>query len=844
MLLSNYNFLKRANLKLVSKIFPVKRPEILLLDKLEINLKGTKINQINIPSISFPQTTGDLCPVKPKVIEQKTVPSYFQVIICQNAQCLHKLRIQIDEQSIGKQLKIICPICGHTFVHSLTKDKLIHDFSTWLREQLFYPEIESFPLLSNLPRKAGKSYKQIQAEIRQLPLFDFEEEDKNCIHGLKKSWCSICIQKEKQHRAKAVSCVDPFDLIFPILQPPLGESFDNPIVFPLGMELYPFQRVGIKFLVDHERALLGDEMGLGKSIQAIVAIRFLFRMGKVSNGLMLCPRSVLTDWEKKLWDWAPELRVVKVRGVKEQRQIFWNSPTHIYLTTYETLRQDLSASVKGNKRQNLLSPVEENHEEKEVADIARKQFDFILLDEIQKIKNPGASITKATRLVDARFRWGLSGTPLENRLEELLSIFAYLKPGLLHYNDATRPRKVKEAIKPYFLRRRKADALPELPEKIHEDVWLELSPAQRKAYDRAERESIVALNEQGDSVTVQHILALITKLKQICNMDPISKESCKLEYLLEKLEEISEQGDKTLVFSQYPNKTLRFLEPMLKQFSPFVYDGSLSDSQRDWIVTSFQEREGSKVLLMSVKTGGLGLTLTRASHVYHFDLWWNPSVAAQAEDRTHRIGQKKRVFVTSLFTRDTIEERIQDLLKRKRELFKTVIDDLSDTNLSKGLTERELFSLFGLEGVKETKREITPRAKSTVELLEQISAQQFEQLVADLYEKMGYQVRITSQTKDQGIDVFAKRISESGTESLAIQCKHYLKGVVGVEHARSLYGVIQDQPGIAKGILVTSGEFSRECEDFTKGKRLELFDGHYVCALLEKYGTSLFERTK
>ncbi len=828
MLLNNRKFFERTKLKLVSKLFPLKRTEILLLDKLEIDLKEAKINQINIPSISLPQITSCFCLSRPEIIELK----------------------------------------------ALLEDRGVEDLTLWLREQLSYPEIESFSVLLDIPRKAGKSYQQSEAEGKQAALFELDG-DKDCIHGLKKSWCAICIQKEKQERERTSSHVDLFNLIFPILQPPLGESFDSPIAFPLGRELYPFQREGVKFLIEHERALLGDEMGLGKTQQAITTLRFLFRMGKITNGLIICPKSVLTHWERTLWDWAPELRVIKVRGLKEQRQTSWNCPAHIYLTTYETLRQDSATSlvdseviINSDGSHSITCPnvgcPQRLQMDKEIfgiqvrcptckhlftytpaEDIARKQFDLIILDEIQKIKNPSAAITKATRQINASYRWGLSGTPLENRLEELISIFAYLKPGLLHYNDVARPLKVKEAIKPYFLRRRKTDVLPDLPEKVYEEVWLELSPAQREAYNRAEQDGIVALNEQGDSITIQHILALITKLKQICNIDPASKESCKLECLLKKLEEISEQDDKALVFSQYPNKTLKFLEPELKQFNPLLYHGSLSDFQRDEIVRKFQDEEDSKVLLMSVRAGGLGLTLTKANYVFHFDLWWNPSVAAQAEDRTHRIGQEKTVFVTYLLTQYTIEDRIQNILKRKRELFRAVIDDLSDTNLSKVLTEEELFSLFNLQKAKPTIAKGMPKSRMvTTESLGQISPQQFEKLIADLYEKMGYQVRLTSQTRDRGVDVFAKRVSESGTESLAIQCKHYPMGTVGVEHARSLYGVIQDQPSITRGVLITTGGFSKECKEFTKGKRIELFDGKYLCGLLEKYDTPLSKGTK
>jgi len=826
MLLSNLKFLERTKLKLISKVFPVKRTEVLLLDKLEIALKEAKINQIGITSISLPPITSDFCP---------------------------------DRPDIGT-------------LSTLLVDQGVKDLTLWLREQLSYPEIESFSILLDIPRRVGKSY--IESEDRQATLFDFEEGDKNCIHGLKRSWCSICAQREKQE--STTSRVDLFDLIFPILQPPLGAEFDSPIAFPPGMELYPFQREGVKFLADHERVLLGDEMGLGKSIQAIVAIRFLLRIGKITNGLILCPKSVLSDWEKKLWEWAPELRIVKVHGPKEQRQICWNSPAHIYLTTYEILRQDLSGSLKASNNVTIESdgthiipcPNEGCSQrlrmDKEIfgiqvqcptchyifsyiptEDIAKIQFDLVILDEIQKVKNPGADITKAARQIEARIRWGLSGTPLENRLEELISIFAYLKPGLLHYDDATSPLKVKEVIKPYFLRRR-VDALPtgELKEKNCYVRWFDLLPAQREAYDKAYYESKFYLEELGEYRTIQHILAQITKLKQICNIDPVTKESCKLEFLLDQLEDVSEQGNKALVFSQYPEKTLKFLEPELKQFSPLVYHGSLSDTQRCEIVEEFQKGEDSTVLLMSTKAGGLGVTLHRANYVYHFDLWWNPAVASQAEGRAYRIGQKKPVFVYSLLTRETIEQDIQKMIEEKRGLFKDVIDDLSDTNLSKVLTEDDLFSLFNLQKGKRPTPKTSLTGKVTPELLNQSSPQQFEKLIADLYEKMGYQVRLTPQTRDQGIDIFAKRVSESGTESLAIQCKHYPEGIVGVEHARSLYGVIQDQSSITKGVLITSGEFSKGCKDFAKGKRLELFNGSYICGLLEKYDISFFEGTR
>lgn len=423
---------------------------------------------------------------------------------------------------------------------------------------------------------------------------------------------------------------------------------------------------------------------------------------------------------------------------------------------------------------------------------------------------------------------------------DLISIFAYLKPGLLRTEDAERPARVKAAIRPYFLRRLKSEVLPELPAKVCEPVWLELLPQQRVAYDQAERKGVVSLNEKGESVTVYHILALITKLKQLCNHDPLSGESCKLEYLQEQLDMVVEQGNKALVFSQYPTKTLRVLEPALRQFNPLVYHGQLSDRQRAEIVTRFQELKDNKVLLMSVKAGGVGLTLTEANFVYHFDLWWNPAVALQAEDRTHRIGQKKTVFVASLLTRDTIEERIYRILKEKRRLIRDIIDDLSDKTLKRVLTEEELFGLFGLQGT----RARGPRRKDVSQgaeiPIEQLSPTQFEELIARLYRRMGYETKLTPKTRDKGVDIYATRTTESGTEFLAIQCKHFPNGTVGVDAARALYGVIQDQPKITRGVLATSGHFSKDCEGFARGKRLELFDGLIIRGLLFKYNCEPF----
>lgn len=645
---------------------------------------------------------------------------------------------------------------------------------------------------------------------------------------------------------------DVFDLIFPALQPPLGNSFDNPISFP--SELYPFQIDGAKFLHSSTTALLGDEMGLGKSIQTITAARFLFREGKISSACIICPKAVLSDWEKKLWDWAPELKVIKIEGSKVAREILWNAQTHFYICTYETLSRDLqqTTQVKGLRKseighvikcpssscgKELISPYLLHFKNQECPqckfsfrypdnnDIAKTYFDLLVFDEIQKIKNPQASITKSSRIIYAKYTWALTGTPLENKVEDLVTICETIKPDIFKKTDLNNIQSIIESYKPIFKRRRKADVLKELPSKITKEVWLDLLPTQREKYDLAEQQGIVYLQEIGEKVTLQHVLALITKLKQICNYETETGESVKLDYLMEELEELTGQGDKALVFSQYPNETLKKIKPYLEKYQPNIYDGSLSDLQRTKIIDDFQTTDNSKVMLLSLKAGNAGITLTRANYVYHFDLWWNPAVSAQAVDRAHRIGQTKTVFERLLLAEDTIERKIYNILADKRKLFNEVVDGLSDANvLEQTLTEDEIFGLFGIKKSRSLVKE-----KKTNGLIDvhSLSPFAFEEFISDLFSHMGYYSRVTKKSNDGGIDIFAKIQTPTGIEEVIIQCKHKENpsSTVDVSKVRELFGVFSANKKLSKAILVTNGRFTSGAIDFARETRVELIDG-------------------
>jgi len=266
------------------------------------------------------------------------------------------------------------------------------------------------------------------------------------------------------------------------------------------------------------------------------------------------------------------------------------------------------------------------------------------------------------------------------------------------------PKDIRERIRPYVLRRCKVDVLQHLPPKENQIHWLELTPVQKWAYEAIEREGVNTLKSVGHSAASMIALALINKLKQICNLDPASGGSCKMDFLERELARLTPQGEKVLIFSQYPEKTLKPLLPRLAPYRPALFDGTLTDWNRQLLVHRFQQLDEPAVLAISLKCGGTGITLTRANHVYHFDSWWNSTAAQQAEDRTHRIGQKKPVFVSTLLTRGTIEERVHELVERKRELFHQVMDPLTDMEtaeepaaLGKLLSRDDLMDLFGVK---------------------------------------------------------------------------------------------------------------------------------------------------
>ncbi len=431
-----------------------------------------------------------------------------------------------------------------------------------------------------------------------------------------------------------------------------------------GGELRPYQRAGLGWLGYLSEVGMGgclaDDMGLGKTVQ-LLALILKRRDQAAGPALVVAPKSLLFNWENETRQFAPALQIHRHHGVDRTGKRSALEDADLVLTTYGTLRQD-------------------------VEHLREIRFDLVILDEAQAIKNASSLSAKATRLIQADQRFALTGTPVENRIEDLLSIFEFLNPGLLRGSQTLRgllagPNEVEtarlaaRALGPFLLRRTKEAVLTELPAKTEQTVNCVLEGAQRREYDALRKHYRTNLLAKVDEVGIEkasmNVLEALLRLRQAaCHLaliDPAhgTTQSAKLTTLMEMLEELRSAGHKALVFSQFTS-FLALVKPMLdKRGVRYEYlDGQTRDRQER--VERFQSDAQVSVFLVSLKAGGVGLNLTAADYVFLLDPWWNPAVERQAIDRTHRIGQTRPVTAYRLVARDTVEEKVLALQEHKR----------------------------------------------------------------------------------------------------------------------------------------------------------------------------------
>ncbi|WP_416671151.1 DEAD/DEAH box helicase [Egbenema bharatensis] len=479
-----------------------------------------------------------------------------------------------------------------------------------------------------------------------------------------------------------------------------GNQSVEPIPVPDSFqgELRPYQVRGASWLAFLERwglgACLADDMGLGKTIQFIALMLHLQENEVLEKPtLLVCPTSVLGNWEREVKRFGPSLKTLVHHGDKRsQGKAFAKAvkDKHLVITSYSLVQRDIKH----------LQTVD---------------WQGIILDEAQNIKNPDAKQSQAVRQLESQFRIALTGTPVENRLAELWSILDFLNPGYLgpknffqrrfavpieRYGDTASLQTLRSLVQPFILRRLKTDRsiIQDLPEKQEMTVFCGLTSEQAALYQKLVDQSLVNIESAEGIQRRGMILALITKLKQVCNHpilfkgledsdeeekallptphSPLPNHSGKLQRLEEMLEEVLSEGDRSLIFTQFAQwgKLLQsYLEQRFQREVFFLY-GSTSKNQREAMVDRFQnDPQAPRIFILSLKAGGVGLNLTRANHVFHFDRWWNPAVENQATDRVFRIGQTRNVQVHKFVSTGTLEERIHELIESKKALSEQVV---------------------------------------------------------------------------------------------------------------------------------------------------------------------------
>ena len=436
---------------------------------------------------------------------------------------------------------------------------------------------------------------------------------------------------------------------------------------------------------------LADDMGVGKTAQVLALLetrRALRATGEaIPPSLVVAPRSLIFNWKQEAARFTPQLRVRDHSGLDRNGKDF--SGYDLVLTTYGTLRRD-------------------------IVTLKDMEFDYVVLDEAQAVKNAATESSKAVRLVRGRHRLALSGTPVENHLGELWTLFEFLNPGMLgaasafkvaggamrNPDEETR-RLLAHALRPFILRRTKEQVASELPAKTEQTVYCEMDAPQRKLYDELRnhyRASLLKrIADEGLAKSKIHVLEALLRLRQVaCHPGLLDRgrsgeSSAKLESLLEHLTEVLDEGHKALVFSQFTS-LLRIVRQRLdRRGITYEYlDGATRDRQAR--VERFQNEKDCPLFLISLKAGGLGLNLTAAEYVFILDPWWNPAVEAQAVDRAHRIGQTRHVFAYRLITRDTVEEKVLELQKSKRDLASAIIS--ADNSMIRDLEAEDLALLL------------------------------------------------------------------------------------------------------------------------------------------------------
>jgi len=479
----------------------------------------------------------------------------------------------------------------------------------------------------------------------------------------------------------------------------LQEQSDSLYKIPktINAQLRDYQKAGFEWmcLLDEMQwgGCLADDMGLGKTLQAITFLQYVTGKNKKETHLVVCPTSLLYNWENELKKFAPKLSYHIHHGMSRAVDVKEWKKKNIIITSYGSVRSDIE-------------------------ELQQIKFGYVICDESHVIKNPSSQTARAVMQLQTRNRFILSGTPIQNNTTDLYSQMQFINPGLLgqkeffktefaipidKFGNKEKSAQLRKLIYPFLMRRKKEQVAKDLPSKTEITLWCEMGEEQRKVYNDLKtyyRENLLQrVEKEGIGSNAIYILEGLTRLRQACNAPQLIKnrnfsttESVKIEELLNEIED-NTGGHKVLVFSQFTGMLGLIAEEMQQRNISYLYlDGSTKAEERSRLVEQFQSTHDEKIFLISLKAGGLGLNLTAADYVYLVDPWWNPAAEQQAIDRTHRIGQQNKVFAYKMICRDSVEEKILSLQQRKKSLADDLISE--DAGFVKKLTAEDVEYLF------------------------------------------------------------------------------------------------------------------------------------------------------
>ena len=555
-----------------------------------------------------------------------------------------------------------------------------------------------FQALRSLILKGRNEIKLPNGEIAIIPaswltdyseLFHFSEssEDENPI--LKKHHLALVHELENVEHSKVImnkklNQLKDFDKID-----------DHPMPAKFKGTLRPYQKAGydwLQFLNEYNLGgCLADDMGLGKTVQTLALLQSQKEGGAEAASLLVMPTSLVYNWQKEAKKFTPTLRVFNYTGVNRTKDIGQFTGYDLVITSYGIIRRDLELLTK-------------------------YKFHYIILDESQAIKNPTSNISKAVKELNSKYRLILTGTPIENSTMDLWSQMSFINPGLLGHqsffrkqfqipiekqNSEDKSNKLYSLIKPFIMRRHKSQVAKDLPKKVENIHYSSMTTLQAEMYEETKNmyrnEILSHIDTHGMGKSQMMLLQGLTKLRLIANHPKMADpdyvgDSGKLDDMVHMLSNTLSEGHKILIFSQFVKHLTIVKELIEARGLDYCYlDGATRNRQEQ--VERFQENDSVKIFLISMKAGGLGLNLTEADYVFLLDPWWNPAVEAQAIDRAHRIGQKKKVFTYKFITKNTVEEKILELQNRKLKLAKDLIS--TDNSFVKSLSKDDISDLLG-----------------------------------------------------------------------------------------------------------------------------------------------------